>query len=145
GPCAVGIESTVIDLTGERPALLRPGSVTPEMLEKVVGQVGFAAHDEAIKAPGMLKSHYAPSKKVRLNVTEPEEDEGYLAFGPKPAKGARVTLNLSESGDLAEAAANLFRHLRMLESQDITRISVAPLPESGIGEAINNRLAKASY
>ena len=148
GPCAVGVESTVLDLTTSPPTLLRPGGVTREAIEAEIGPVALSAAlpagDAARKSPGQLESHYAPSCPVRLGATAVAADEALLAFGPQPLPGARRTLNLSAAGDLAEAAANLFAHLRALDSPDIERIAVMPIPEAGLGLAINDRLRRAA-
>ena len=149
GPCAIGLESTVVDATGERPVLLRPGGVTLEALEQVAGPVitpenVTAGRDpDAPSSPGQLASHYAPALPVRLNATDVKPDEALLAFGPK-LPGAAVTLNLSESGDLQEAAANLFAMLRRLDRPGLAGIAVMKLPESGLGRAINDRLRRAA-
>ena len=97
-----------------------------------------------LKSPGQLASHYAPSVPVRLGATAVAADEGLLAFGPSPPPGARATLNLSPTGDLAEAAANLFTHLRALDAQRPSRIAVMPIPGAGLGLAINDRLRRAA-
>jgi L-threonylcarbamoyladenylate synthase len=148
GPCEVGLESTVLDLTTAMPTLLRPGGATREAIEEVIGPValshaaptGNAAH----KSPGQLASHYAPARPVRLNATSVTADEGLLAFGPRPAAGANQVLNLSVSGDLTEAAANLFAHLRALDQPANVRIAVMPIPQTGLGLAINDRLRRAA-
>jgi L-threonylcarbamoyladenylate synthase len=148
GPCTVGVESTVLDLTGETPTLLRPGGATREAIEAVVGPIALShalpTGDAARKSPGQLASHYAPSRPVRLAVTSVQPDEGLLAFGPGPLSGARVTLNLSPSGDLTEAAANLFAQLRALDRPEIARIAIMPIPQTGLGLAINDRLRRAA-
>jgi L-threonylcarbamoyladenylate synthase len=148
GPCPVGVESTVLDLTGETPTLLRPGGATREAIEAAIGPVALShalpAGDAALKSPGQLASHYAPSRPVRLAATSVQPDEGLLAFGAAPLPGARVTLNLSPSGDLTEAAATLFAHLRALDRPEITRIAVMPVPQTGLGLAINDRLRRAA-
>lgn len=141
GPCQHGIESTVVDLSGPRPAILRPGSVTRAMIERVLGPLGEAG--EGIKSPGQLESHYAPSLPVRLNATHIEPGEALLAFGP-PIPGAAQVLNLSEGGNLLEAAANLFAMLRALDDPRYTAIAVMPIPEEGLGEAIADRLRRAA-
>ncbi len=141
GACEVGIESTVVDLTGGAPVILRPGSITKEQLGKIVPLSESVSSQ--IKAPGMLRSHYAPSKSVRLNATDVREGEGLLVFG-RPIKGASLIENLSESGDLKEAAANLFRMLRVLDASDVISIAVMPIPEIGLGVAINDRLRRAA-
>lgn len=140
GPCRVGVESTVLDLSGERPALLRPGGIAVEALEAVLGPLvrpTDGAH--APKSPGMQESHYAPGLAVRLNATRAEAGEALLAFGPMDG-----TLNLSPGADLAEAAANLFAMLRALDRPDFTGIAVAPIPEHDLGLAINDRLRRAA-
>ncbi|OYW94073.1 MAG: threonylcarbamoyl-AMP synthase, partial [Caulobacterales bacterium 32-67-6] len=109
GPCAVGLESTVVALLDE-PRLLRPGAVTRAQIEAVIGPLA-EAEDDARRSPGRMARHYAPQAPVRLNAAAPEPDEAYLAFGPGAAEGPRV-FNLSPTGDLAEAAANLFSYLR---------------------------------
>lgn len=148
GPCTVGVESTVLDLTTARPTLLRPGGATREAIEAVIGPIAVSdalpSGDAPLKSPGQLASHYAPSVPVRLGATAVAADEGLLAFGPSPPPGARATLNLSPTGDLAEAAANLFAHLRALDAQRPSRIAVMPIPEAGLGLAINDRLRRAA-
>ena len=148
GPCLVGLESTVLDLTSERPTLLRPGGATRETIEAAIGSIALSdalpTGDAVRKSPGQLKSHYAPARPVRLNATSVRADEGLLAFGPNPLAGAMLTLNLSASGDLGEAAANLFAHLRALDRPGIGRIAAMPIPESGLGLAINDRLRRAA-
>ena len=148
GPCLVGVESTVLDLTTSPPTLLRPGGVTREAIEAVIGRVALSDAipngDAARKSPGQLTSHYAPSRPVRLNAASVGLDEGLLAFGPQPLPGASLTYNLSPTGDLAEAAANLFTQLRALDRPGIGRIAVMPIPETGLGLAINDRLRRAA-
>lgn len=147
GRCAVGLESTVLDLTGEVPVLLRPGAVTHAMLEAEIGPVALpdaaAAAPDAPKSPGLLASHYAPTARVRLNARQVAADEALLTFGPDLRSGDRV-LNLSESGDPTEAAANLFAMLRALDRPDVACIAVSPIPEDGLGAAINDRLRRAA-
>ncbi len=153
GPCPVGVESTVLDLTGPRPCLLRPGGVTREAIVALVGEIGSGMPPAAAKAgraplsPGMMASHYAPALPVRLNAGEAAADEALLAFGPAPA-GAGVVFQLSASGDLAEAAANLFTGLRALDEEGrrrgLSRIAVMPVPREGLGLAINDRLQRAA-
>ena len=146
GPCPVGVESTIIALIGE-PTLLRPGGLPRADIERVLGRPLAApasdVNDEAPLAPGMLASHYAPRATVRLNVREPAAGEALLAFGPAPAFDGPV-LNLSPRGDLVEAAAKLFSHLRRLDTAGVARIAVMPIPHEGLGEAINDRLARAA-
>jgi len=145
GPCQVGVESTVLDLSGDVPVLLRPGSVTRDMLKPLIPNLKSTDSKSAIaKSPGMLESHYAPSIPVRLNATEVKADEALLAFGAHVPSGAASTLNLSPSGDLLEAAANLFAHLRALDDAAFSAIAVMPVPADGVGEAINDRLRRAA-
>jgi L-threonylcarbamoyladenylate synthase len=153
GPCPVGVESTVLDLTGAGPVLLRPGGVPVEAIEALLGPVGrpvplsAAAATRTLHSPGMLLSHYAPSLPVRLGATEVAGDEALLAFGA-PLPGAAVVWNLSATGDLAEAAARLFAGLRWLDAagaaRGCVRIAAMPVPEAGLGLAINDRLARAA-
>ena len=141
GPCAIGIESTIVDFTGNTPVLLRAGALETEELENCLG-VALARPDDrtGITAPGQLKSHYAPRAALRLNAATPMSGEGYLGFGDHcPREG-----NLSPKGDLAEAAANLFAMLRDLDMR-YERIAVAPIPHTGLGEAINDRLERAAH
>ncbi len=138
GPCQSGVESTVISLIGDQPALLRPGALSRLEIEASTGPL--AAPSGEIVSPGMMRRHYAPNAKLRLNVTKPESDEAYLGFGHTPYK---VAANLSNSGDLIEAAANLFAMLRILDLQ-YGKIAIAPIPHEGLGEAINDRLNRAA-
>jgi L-threonylcarbamoyladenylate synthase len=146
GKCPVGLESTVLDLTGERPALLRPGGVTFEELEVVAGPVlAVSSGAGAPHSPGMLASHYAPLLPVRPDATDARPGEALLAFGPAAAPpGFAETLWLSCTGDLAEAAANLFAMLRRVDRPDFAGIAVMPIPEQGLGRAINDRLRRAA-
>jgi L-threonylcarbamoyladenylate synthase len=140
GPCEVGLESTVVALL-DAPRLLRPGSVTRAELEAILGPLAEAEVD-ARRSPGRLTRHYAPQAPVRLNAAAPGPGEAFLAFGPWPS-GAAVW-NLSPRADLAEAAANLFSHLRAADRTAPAAIAVAPIPEQGLGEAINDRLRRAA-
>jgi len=147
GSCEVGIESTVLELSGEDIILLRPGFVTREQLEQVAGRKVHLIHETGrmLKSPGMLANHYAPSLPVRLNIDRPKADEALLAFGKDVPEGAKFTLNLSGNGDLKEAAANLFAALRELDRPGAySAIAVIRIPESGIGVAINDRLKRAA-
>ena len=146
GPCPLGLESSVLDLTGAEPLLLRPGAVTREALEGLLGPIADAKPEEseAPRSPGRLASHYAPALPLRLAVTRVFANEALLAFGPRPPAGAAVTLNLSETADLREAAANLFAHLRALDRPGLAAIAVMPVPDRGLGEAINDRLRRAA-
>lgn len=140
GRCPVGVESTIVGFENG-PTLLRPGGLPAEVIEDCLG-APLAQHDGGINAPGQLTSHYAPGAGVRLNVTEPTSDELWLGFGAC----AGATLNLSPTGDLVEAAANLFHHLRALDDMAAPGqgIAVAPVPERGLGRAINDRLRRAA-
>jgi L-threonylcarbamoyladenylate synthase len=140
GPCAVGVESTVVALL-DRPRLLRPGAVTRAQVEAVVGPLADAEAD-ARRSPGRLTRHYAPNAPMRLDAAIPQPGEAYLAFGPFP-QGDWIW-NLSPTGDLAEAATNLFAFLRAADARNPLRIAAAPIPDEGLGEAINDRLRRAA-
>ena len=142
GPTMVGLESTVI-ATGGGARILRPGGIPRAAIEAVVGKLNDA--ESAILSPGQLATHYAPKTRLRLNADAVAADDVLLAFGAAPPPGARMTLNLSTRGDLAEAAANLFAMLRVLDSADASTIAVMPIPEFGLGEAINDRLRRAAH
>ena len=144
GSCTVGLESSVVDLTGATPRLLRPGAVTREALGAVLGVLESPQAGEPLKSPGQLTSHYAPRHPLRLEARQVSGDEALLAFGPHPLPGAAHTLNLSAEGDLVEAAANLFAALRSLDRTAVSGIAVMPVPESGLGTAINDRLRRAA-
>lgn len=138
GPCRIGLESTIVGLDPV-PTLLRPGGVATQAVEQVLGQpLATPGETSGITAPGQLTSHYAPSVPVTLNQTEPEPGGVVLGFGEIDG-----TLNLSRSGDLGEAAANLFDHLHRLNAM-ARPIVVAPIPDSGLGAAINDRLRRAA-
>ncbi len=141
GACRVGLESTVVAVLGGAPRLLRPGAVTRAQIESLVGPLSRADED-AHRSPGRLTRHYAPDAPVRLSAPAPRPGEAFLAFGPAPA-GERV-FNLSTDGNLAEAAANLFSMLRAADAARPIAIAVAPIPEGGLGEAINDRLRRAA-
>ena len=141
GPCAVGLESTVVALLDGEARLLRPGGVTRDQIEALIGPLA-RAEDDAKRSPGRLALHYAPNAPVRLNADGPREGEAFLAFGPV-SDDDRV-FNLSPSASLAEAAANLFSMLRAADATAPTAIAVAPIPTEGLGEAINDRLTRAA-
>jgi L-threonylcarbamoyladenylate synthase len=153
GPCAVGVESTVLDLTSAGPVLLRPGGVPVEALAALLGPIGRPLPIEAgvamatLRSPGMLLSHYAPGLPVRLSAQEVAADEALLAFGPA-LPGAAISWNLSPSGDLNEAASRLFAGLRWLDAEGTARgcqgIAAMPVPGHGLGAAINDRLRRAA-
>ena len=146
GPCAEGLESTIVSLAGSEPLLLRAGAVPREQIEAVLGRkLAEPRPDAKPQAPGMLASHYAPHARLRLNAPAPKPGEAFLGFGSGSGNGDGETrLNLSESGNLREAAANLFAYLRLLDRKDVDLIAVAPIPEEGLGEAINDRLRRAA-
>lgn len=155
GPCAVGVESAIVDLTGAAPRLLRPGGVPVEAVQAVLG---VALADDAVvddatpSAPGQLTSHYAPGARLRLGATDVRPGEAWLGFGPDPAGAAQAPARetLSASGDVAEAATRLFAALRRLDAALAAtgaadpRIAVAPVPERGLGRAVNDRLRRAA-
>jgi len=146
GATDVGIESTIVSCL-EMPALLRPGGLPRAEIERVLGlallEPAQPMSDEAPLAPGMLASHYAPKRPLRLNARDVKPGEALLAFGAHALVAAN-TLNLSPAGDLVEAAANLFSHLRALDAAGALAIAVVPIPNEGLGEAINDRLARAA-
>ena len=143
GACKVGVESTVVDVTEAVPVILRHGAITQEMLQAEVGEVRVASAGSAIKSPGMMEKHYAPDAKLRINARSVDADEALLAFGA-PLKGAAAMENLSDTCDMKEAAANLFRMLRILDASGAKKIAVMPIPEDGLGVAINDRLRRAA-
>jgi L-threonylcarbamoyladenylate synthase len=146
GRCAVGIESTVLDLSGALPRVLRPGGVPTEALETLLGPVATAGGpSDAPRSPGLLESHYAPERPLRLEALDARPGEALLALGPGPAPEGFGELRwLSRSGDLTEAAANLFAALRALDRPEVAGIAVMPIPEHGLGVAINDRLRRAA-
>ena len=145
GACARGIESTVVRVEGDKTVILRLGAVPREQIEAVLGQtIPLAKEDAAIASPGQLERHYAPDTPLRLGATNIRPGEALLAFGPNAPQGALTTINLSASGDLQEAAANLFASLRTLDESGAKAIAVMPIPDHGLGEAINDRLRRAA-
>ena len=139
GPSQSGVESTIIAVHGDTVTQLRAGALAREEIEALLGHpVALAQAGDAIAAPGMLASHYAPNAKLRLNATSPHPGEAYLGFG-----SGQATLNLSSTGDLREAARNLFAMLHQLDASAVA-IAVAPIPHTGLGEAINDRLKRAA-
>lgn len=151
GPVSVGVESTIVGCF-ETPVLLRPGGLPREEIERVLGEKLTRIPDDTGTidaqplAPGMLASHYAPRTHVRLNAATLEAGEALLAFGPQLVPGSEraIVMNLSEAGDLVEAAANLFGYLRDLDAKGPRAIAVMPVPHEGLGEAINDRLQRAA-
>ena len=147
GPCRHGLESTILDVSGEDPVLLRAGAVTTAAIEEAVGAVSrrtVLAGDEAPAAPGQLASHYAPRAPVRLDVDAARPGEALLAFGPRVPAHEGPVINLSPRGDLVEAAVALFAALRTLDESGARGIAVMPIPSDGLGEAINDRLRRAA-
>ncbi|MDQ0314368.1 L-threonylcarbamoyladenylate synthase [Amorphus orientalis] len=150
GPSPVGVESTIVDLSGPEARLLRPGGLARRDIEAVLGAPLAAppvGAESAPAAPGLLSSHYAPEARVRLAATEVGEGEALLAFGPDLPAGAEqavAVVNLSPRGDLNEAAAALFAALRRLDRSGAATIAVAPIPGDGLGEAIRDRLRRAA-
>nr|WP_319386175.1 L-threonylcarbamoyladenylate synthase [uncultured Roseibium sp.] len=151
GPCKVGIESTIVGIVDGTPRLLRPGGISREDIEDALGTSLLAAapgmRPDAPSAPGMLASHYAPNASMILNAQEVTQDDALLSFGPERIQGAehaRMEFNLSPDGDLAEAAANLFRGMRTLDASMAGTIRVQFIPSFGLGEAINDRLKRAA-
>ena len=152
GAVSVGVESTILACF-EEAMLLRPGGLAREAIERVLGRALQRLPEDAVNddaqplAPGMLASHYAPRTPVRLNASHVEPDEALLAFGhaaPEGAHAAKAVMNLSETGDLGEAAANLFGYLRILDAESARAIAVMGVPHHGLGEAINDRLRRAA-
>ena len=151
GPTSVGLESTIVGCLDGGPVLLRPGGIPREAIEQLLGHTlapsAAPTDDHAPLAPGQLASHYAPRARLRLDADAVRAGEALLAFGqtlPPGAEAAVATRNLSPAADLVEAAANLFLHLRTLDSTGATTIAVMPVPPTGLGEAINDRLQRAA-
>lgn len=143
GACAVGVESTIIDLTTNKTVILRAGGTAKEDIEEFLGEKVYISegNPDMPSAPGQLLRHYAPKHTLRINVEKPEEDEFFIGFGEIDGK-----LNLSRSGSLSEAASNLFAFLRQADAQDkFVKIAIAPIPMTGLGLAINDRIKRASY
>jgi L-threonylcarbamoyladenylate synthase len=147
GATPVGLESTIVKVEDGKLRLLRPGGIAAEELEAAAGAKLIRGAGAGVEAPGMLASHYAPGAMVRLNATEVAAGDALLAFGPKRAGNSDAAVamaNLSESGDLTEAASNLFSHLQALDRSGANMIAVEPIPHDGLGEAINDRLSRAA-
>ena len=138
-----GIESTIIDLTQDTPVILRPGSLTLEEIQRVLTSIEnrHTAHTGQLTAPGQLESHYAPRKPLRINAPTAEADEYYIGFGPDYP----LHSNLSPQGNLREAAQNLYAFLHLADQSPFSKIAIAPLPQSGIGLALNDRLKRAAF
>ncbi len=148
GPTTVGLESTIVAVDGDNVTLLRPGGVAREAIESRLGSSITATKTEkaptAPLSPGQLASHYAPRAGVRLNATAPKPGEAFLAFGPNVSEIDAPSINLSPSGDVTEAAVNLFAALRTLDETGVHTIAVMTIPNHGLGEAINDRLQRAA-
>jgi L-threonylcarbamoyladenylate synthase len=150
GPTPLGLESTIVDCTSVTPLLLRPGDVARGEIERALGANvadALSADATAPQSPGRLASHYATRARIRANANDVRPGEAALNFGAQRLAGieqARAALDLSPKGDLAEAAANLFSHLRALDASGAAVIAVAPVPRDGLGEAINDRLARGA-
>ncbi len=152
GPCAIGLESTVLDLSGASPVLLRPGGVAIEALEAAIGRIGrpippqAAQASRSLRSPGLLLSHYAPNLPLRLNAATAAANEALLAFGAAPP--AALTFQLSMTANLTEAASRLFEGLHFLDAQaparNLQQIAVMPIPGIALGHAINDRLTRAA-
>ncbi len=141
GSCSIGVESTILAVTDETVRMLRPGGIPAEEISRIAGmEITTSGGSGIIEAPGMMSSHYAPECRLRLNAAEPREGETFLGFG-KIDCGPH---NLSRSGDLHEAAANLFSLLREIDRTGVKTVAVAPIPERGLGRAINDRLRRAA-
>ncbi len=149
GLAPVGVESTIIRVEGERVRLLRPGGIAAEEIEALLGHPVERQEGPAptIEAPGMLASHYAPGAFVRLNAVDAQAGEALIRFAGQPVAGsekAHAVFDLSPGGDLAEAAANLFGLLKQADATGVDKIAVGPVPDHGLGEAINDRLTRAA-
>lgn len=147
GATPVGLESTIVKVEGNAVRLLRPGGVAAAEIEAAIGQTLLRAEGSAIEAPGMMLSHYAPVARLRLNAVDVGSNEALLAFGQRRARGAEhavATVNLSPEANLREAAARLFAALQELDASGAACIAVEPVPMDGLGEAINDRLARAA-
>lgn len=140
GRTQVGVESTVVSFLDDQPRLLRPGGVSRQQIEAIIGAKLAAAEAGPLHAPGQLESHYAPRAALRLGVTTPDSNEVYVGFGPHH----HGPYSLSPEGNLQQAAANLFRLLHEIDAAGAERIAVAPIPDDGLGEAINDRLRRAA-
>jgi L-threonylcarbamoyladenylate synthase len=145
GPCSLGLESAVLGIDGDDVTLLRLGALPREAIEKVLGRkLASPEPDSHVSSPGQLATHYAPLTPLRLNARSAKRGEALLAFGPQVPDFAGPSLNLSPRGDLIEAAANFFAALRTLDEAGVEAIAVMPIPAHGLGEAINDRLQRAS-
>ncbi len=147
GPTPVGLESTIVKVGPDGVRILRPGGVASEEIEAALGAKVLRGGAASIEAPGMLASHYAPDAALRLDAAEVAAGEALLAFGPARIAGAEraaAVLNLSPAGDLREAAANLYHYMKALDRAGVGVIAVEPIPATGLGEAIRDRLGRAA-
>lgn len=145
GACALGLESTVLRISNDKVTLLRPGALARDEIEKVLGvRLAVLKAGAMPDSPGQIAAHYAPDTPLHLNVVHPLPGEALLAFGPDAPDFKGPTLNLSPRGDLTEAAASFFAALRSLDGLEATAIAVMPIPNEGLGEAINDRLRRAA-
>jgi L-threonylcarbamoyladenylate synthase len=143
GATPLGLESTIIGFEGETPVLLRVGVIARQDIEDIIGSLGTHT-DSKVRAPGQLASHYAPRAAMRLRAKSVSPGEALLAFGSDVPRGAAIVQNLSATSNLREAAANLFAMLHTLDASGASSIAVMPIPDQGIGEAINDRLERAA-
>jgi len=144
GPCKVGLESTILKVDDNQLILLRPGGIAVAHIEQAIGHaVDPLTNPDKITAPGQMIAHYAPSKPIRLDALDVAASEGLLAFG-KPLPGAKMVANLSVGANTTEAAANLFAMMHELDASDCAAIAVMPIPDEGLGQAINDRLQRAA-
>jgi L-threonylcarbamoyladenylate synthase len=144
GPCTLGLESTVLGIDGDEVSLLRLGALPRQEIETVLGRkLARRKPTSHVTSPGQLATHYAPVTPLRLDASKPRHGEAFLAFGPNAPSFAGPTINLSRRGDLTEAAANFFAALRTLDEAGAETIAVMPIPDRGLGEAINDRLKRA--
>jgi L-threonylcarbamoyladenylate synthase len=146
GKCDVGLESTIVKIENDRLILLRPGAITALEISDLTGiTVEYPKDDGQIQAPGMMKSHYAPDAEVKLNCVRCDGEAAWLGFGGNPMEGSpTISLNLSPDSNLVEAAANLYGYLKKLDATGAKKICVSPIPEDGLGIAINDRLRRAA-
>jgi L-threonylcarbamoyladenylate synthase len=144
GPCTLGLESTVLGIDGDEVSLLRLGALPRQEIETVLGRkLAKRKPTSHVTSPGQLATHYAPVTPLRLDASKPRHGEAFLAFGSNAPSFAGPTINLSRRGDLTEAAANFFAALRTLDGAGAETIAVMPIPDRGLGEAINDRLKRA--
>ena len=141
GSCSIGLESTVINLSTDKPMILRSGGIPIEQIESIIGPISVCDNDNMILSPGMLDRHYAPDTTIRLNATKFSQTENVIGFGPDAPNSA---FNLSSTGDLIEAASNLFNFMHKLNKPGAKPIAVMPIPEVGLGLAINDRLRRSA-